>query len=121
MCFVTWRRLLFAPLELASCNKLTDHISTMARRKAKRAKGLEEPVLEKGSTRKRFSDVNGPVNDHGAKRLRIEDRTDYTRWRMRDDDSRHTWHYLEDDEAAKEWPQTHADKYFLGLPLVRSP
>ncbi|KAK4445741.1 terpenoid cyclases/protein prenyltransferase alpha-alpha toroid [Podospora aff. communis PSN243] len=87
----------------------------MGRRKA--AKGLEEPALEKGSTRKRFSDVHGAVNDHGAKRPRIEDRTDYTRWRMRDDESRHTWHYLEDDEAVKEWPQTHADKYFLGLPL----
>jgi len=37
---------------------------------------------------------------------------------MRDDQSRQTWHYLEDDEAAKQWPQSYADKYFLGLPLV---
>lgn len=56
---------------------------------------------------------------HEAKRPRLEDRTDYTRWRMRDDESRHTWHYLEDDKAIKEWPQTLADKYYLGLPLVR--
>jgi len=93
----------------------------MGRRKANSARALAEPALEKGATRKRYSDIYGAVNDHAAKRPRIEDRTDYSRWRMRDDESRQTWHYLEDDEAAKEWPQTHADKYFLGLPLVRSP
>lgn len=74
--------------------------------------------LEKGDTKKRYSDVHGAVNDHGAKRPRIEERTDYARWRMRDDESRHTWHYLESDEELKAWPQTAADKYFLGLPLV---
>jgi len=92
----------------------------MARRKANGARAQTEIVLEKGSTRKRFSDVHGAVNDHGTKRPRIEDRTDFSRWRMRDDESRQTWHYLEDDGAAKEWPQTYADKYFLGLPLVSS-
>lgn len=61
--------------------------------------------------------ANGVIRN--AKRPRIEERTDYTRWRMRDDESRHTWHYIEDDEAAKKWPQTYADKYYLGLPLVR--
>jgi lanosterol synthase len=64
---------------------------------------------------------NGTGATHPAKRPRLEERTDYTRWRMRDDESRHTWHYLEDDEAMKEWPQTLADKYYLGLPLVRYP
>ncbi|KAM0559910.1 hypothetical protein ACHAPJ_003860 [Fusarium lateritium] len=43
--------------------------------------------------------------------------TDYTRWRLRDDDSRHTWHYLQDDESSQEWPQSYADKYYLDLPL----
>lgn len=52
------------------------------------------------------------------KKQRLAERTDRTRWRMRNDESRHTWHYLEDDEAAKAWPQTYADKYYLGLPLV---
>lgn len=47
-------------------------------------------------------------------------RTDITRWRFRDNDSRHTWHYLDNDAAAKDWPQSYADKYYLGLPLVRS-
>lgn len=44
-------------------------------------------------------------------------KTDYTRWRMLDEDGKHTWHYL-DDEAVAKWPQTPADKYYLGLPLV---
>ncbi|GAO18523.1 hypothetical protein UVI_02054650 [Ustilaginoidea virens] len=43
--------------------------------------------------------------------------TDRTRWRIKDDDSRHTWQYLTDEKAAKDWPQSFAEKYFLGLPL----
>jgi lanosterol synthase len=46
---------------------------------------------------------------------------DRTRWRLKNDNGRHTWHYLEDDEAARNWPQTLADKYYLGLPLVYPP
>ncbi len=91
----------------------------MARRKTSPTAGDAEPLLEKGSTRKRFS--NDDDVDHATKRQRpeLEDRTDFSRWRMRDDHGRHTWQYLEDDdEAAKNWPQTLADKYFLGLPLV---
>lgn len=45
-------------------------------------------------------------------------KTDYTRWRMLDEDGKHTWHYLDDDEVVAKWPQTLADKYYLGLPLV---
>lgn len=51
---------------------------------------------------------------------KIEAKTDPTRWRLKDDDSRHTWHYLADEREAKDWPQSYAEKYFLGLPLVRS-
>jgi lanosterol synthase len=46
------------------------------------------------------------------------ERTDYTRWRLQDNDSRHTWHYLSDDDAAKNWPQSTAEKYYLNLPTV---
>jgi len=90
----------------------------MVRKKTTTDTAESEPLLEKGSTRKRFSNA-GDV-DHATKRQRpeLEGRTDYSRWRMRDDHSRHTWQYLEDDDAAKAWPQTYADKYFLGLPLV---
>jgi hypothetical protein len=54
-----------------------------------------------------------------AKRPKLSERTDYTRWRLLDERGRQTWHYLEDDEDAKEWPQSTADKYFLNLPTVR--
>ncbi|KAF2203923.1 terpene synthase [Delitschia confertaspora ATCC 74209] len=43
------------------------------------------------------------------------EKTDYSRWRLRDDHGTHTWHYLETDEEIKAWPQTTADKYFLGM------
>ncbi|KAM3068894.1 Lanosterol synthase erg7A [Clarireedia jacksonii] len=51
-----------------------------------------------------------------AKRPKLQERTDYSRWRLLDEKGRQTWHYLEGDEAAQEWPQSIADKYFLGLP-----
>lgn len=51
---------------------------------------------------------------------KIEAKTDPTRWRIKDDDSRHTWHYLTTKKAAEEWPQSYAEKYYLGLPLVRA-
>ncbi|KAH8430406.1 terpene cyclase/mutase family protein [Aspergillus melleus] len=44
-------------------------------------------------------------------------KTDYSRWRLLDDRGRQTWHYLESDEENEQWPQSIADKYFLGLPL----
>ena len=44
--------------------------------------------------------------------------TDYARWRLLDDRGRQTWHYLESDEESEKWPQSVADKYFLGLPTV---
>lgn len=45
--------------------------------------------------------------------------TDYSRWRMKSDHGRQTWHYLESDEENEKWPQTTADKWFLGLPTVQ--
>lgn len=45
-------------------------------------------------------------------------KTDYSRWRLLDDRGRQTWHYLENDEENEKWPQSVADKYFLGLPTV---
>ena len=46
--------------------------------------------------------------------------TDPSRWRLLDEQGRQTWHYLQSDEEIKEWPQSIADRYFLGLPTVRS-
>lgn len=57
-------------------------------------------------------------NVQPAKRPKLQERTDFTRWRLLDEAGRQTWHYLQDDEDAKEWPQSTADKWFLGLPTV---
>ena len=84
--------------------------------KAVAANGNGKALLNR--TKRRVAETNG--DEKVAKRPRVYEQTDKTRWRMKDDCGRLTWHYLEDDEAAKEWPQTLADKWYLGLPLVRS-
>ncbi|KAL5341113.1 terpenoid cyclases/protein prenyltransferase alpha-alpha toroid [Aspergillus crustosus] len=48
---------------------------------------------------------------------RFLENIDKSRWRLKNDHGRHTWHYLDDDDAAQNWPQSLADKYYLGLPL----
>jgi hypothetical protein len=40
--------------------------------------------------------------------------TDLTRWRLKVDQGRQTWHYLSPEEV-KDWPQTNYDKYWLGI------
>lgn len=77
-----------------------------------------------GTSKKRLSSsngVNGHSDEHDTKRQKVAEPVDRTRWRMKSDDGRHTWHYLDDDAAVKEWPQSYADKWYLGLPLVRLP
>lgn len=61
------------------------------------------------------------VEVESAKKPRLSERTDYSRWRLLNERGRQTWHYLRDDEDAKEWPQAIYDNYFLGLPIVRIP
>ena len=46
--------------------------------------------------------------------------TDIDRWRLLDERGQQTWHYLETDVEVKAWPQSLADRYHLGLPIVRS-
>lgn len=71
-------------------------------------------------SRKRSSSSDDDDPKHAfPKKPKIEARTLPSRWRMKDDESRHTWHYLASDKAAKEWPQSLAEKYYLNLPLVR--
>jgi len=72
------------------------------------------------SVEKRPIDFN-PDHMKSAKRPKVQEHTDYSRWRLLDERGRQTWHYLEDDEDVKEWPQSTADKYFLGLPTVWAP
>ena len=75
--------------------------------------------IENCSPRGRKRVAEAIAEEQFPKLPKIEGKTDRTRWRLRTEGGRHTWHYLDSDEAAKEWPQTNADKYNLGLPLVR--
>lgn len=64
--------------------------------------------------------ANGYANGSIHKDEKAADvRTDLTRWRLKNDRGRQTWHYLETEEELKAWPLSTADKYFLGLDTVR--
>lgn len=58
------------------------------------------------------------VNGHVAKDANGDEKTDYSRWRLVDNDGRLTWRYLDSDEETAKWPQTTYDKHHLGLPTV---
>lgn len=73
-------------------------------------------------------DANGYTNGFKADQKHVngnakspspnETGTDLSRWRLLDERGRLTWHYLRTDDEVKEWPQTIADKHFLGLATV---
>lgn len=48
----------------------------------------------------------------------LDARTDPMRWRMKDVRGVQTWHYLQTEEELKAWPQSTADKWYLGLETV---
>ena len=48
-------------------------------------------------------------------------KTDYTRWRLKDERGCQTWHYLETKDEIEQWSQSLADKWHLGMDLVRKP
>jgi len=71
-----------------------------------------------GRAREEDGPIKPAMNTRSVREPHLQERTDYSRWRMLDERGRQTWHYLEDDQKIKEWPQSTADKYFLGLPTV---
>lgn len=80
------------------------------------ANGTTNGTTKRGANQKI---LNGTV---GAKTNSAGDqKTDYTRWRLKDDRGCQTWHYLESEEEIKAWPQSTADKYFLGMETVSLP
>ncbi|KAK8187037.1 terpenoid cyclases/protein prenyltransferase alpha-alpha toroid [Phyllosticta capitalensis] len=72
----------------------------------------------------RTTAVNGHANSHDEKGANgaiaanstAGSKTDYSRWRLLDENGRQTWQYLETDDQVEKWPQTVADRYHLGLP-----
>ena len=58
----------------------------------------------------------------GARKISaVAEKTDYTKWRMKNDRGCQTWHYMDSEEEEKAWPQTTADRHFLGMDTVRIP
>ncbi|CAG8514322.1 9242_t:CDS:2 [Diversispora eburnea] len=46
-------------------------------------------------------------------------RTNLENWRLKVENGRQTWHYLEHEDEIKNWPQSIIEKYWLDLPFVR--
>lgn len=65
-----------------------------------------------------YKSINGTLKTLPGKQPTTTDRT---RWRLLDERGRQTWHYLRSDEEVKAWPQSTADKWFLGLDTVCCP
>ncbi|KAF2113818.1 terpenoid cyclases/protein prenyltransferase alpha-alpha toroid [Lophiotrema nucula] len=71
-----------------------------------------------GTHKRANGHANGGVKqEEGSWRTagKKDQKTDYSRWRLKDERGCHTWHYLESDEEVEKWPQSVADKYFMGM------
>ncbi len=59
-----------------------------------------------------------PLEKESGNTAKLAESTDLGRWRLLDERGRQTWHYMSADKETQSWPQTIADRYHLGLPLV---
>ena len=97
-------------------------------RQQRKPTGVFRRLLTVPMTRQAQSLVNGHAKSNmkaanGTVAVTVDEvdrSTDLRRWRLLDDRGRQTWHYLETDEEVDRWPQSTADKYFVGLPLVET-
>ncbi|KAK8066641.1 hypothetical protein PG997_013388 [Apiospora hydei] len=99
-------------------SNLPDMVTTRSNgvAKTKPANATDASGTIEKSSRKRKSDAQ-LTNEHSLKVAKHQEETDISRWRCLDEKGRLTWRYLEDDDEAEEWPQSYADKWFLGLDL----
>lgn len=58
------------------------------------------------------------ANEHVSRDENGDEKTDYSRWRIFDDEGRQEWRYLESDDELEKWPQHVYDKHYLGLDTV---
>jgi lanosterol synthase len=70
------------------------------------------------ATAKKRANGTAKTDKAASTTLIYNETTDRSRWRMSDDKGRHIWHYLESDEQLKAWPQSKAEKYYMGLETV---
>ncbi len=106
--------------EVSTTSYLAHEISSLSSVTMSRTKTDRKAINGHGNGRAREEDgpIKPAMNTRSVREPHLQERTDYSRWRMLDERGRQTWHYLEDDQKIKEWPQSTADKYFLGLPTV---
>ncbi|RYP85128.1 hypothetical protein DL769_001032 [Monosporascus sp. CRB-8-3] len=55
------------------------------------------------------------ANGHLPRDANGDEKTDYSRWRLFDNQGRQSWRYLESDDEVEKWHQTVYDKHYLGL------
>ena len=60
---------------------------------------LRQKAADEGPNGHLNGDANGHANGHLVHA--DNERTDYTRWRLMDEQGRHTWHYLSTDKELK--------------------
>src|SRR5271163_4935499 len=82
----------------------------------KAAQNVVNDSAVNGAARSSAVSTNTKLNGNAYHIELLDQKTDYSRWRLLDEQGRHTWHYLTTDAQVKAWPQTIADKYYLGLP-----
>lgn len=89
-------------------------------RKSTVSSSTASPIAVNGNGSRNVKKRDGAqINcDHESKRQKVAEPVDRTRWRLKADEGRQTWHYLDDDAAVTKWPQSYADKWYLDLPLV---
>ena len=73
--------------------------------------GPKNNALQPANGKRKYQDLS-------ASTILVDKETDLHRWRLRNVQGTQTWHYLKTDEEVKAWPQTLADRHYLGLPLV---
>lgn len=59
--------------------------------------------------------LNGAINGVASS---VQKTTDRTKWRLHNDRGCHIWRYLDSEEEARKWPQSTADKWYMGLDTV---
>ncbi|KAI5295622.1 Lanosterol synthase (Oxidosqualene--lanosterol cyclase) [Ascosphaera acerosa] len=81
------------------------------------------PPEAAGAVKKRQGAVEGDAIGNGngngidhQEQFGPDEKTDYSRWRLVDEDGRQTWVYLKTEEEVRDWPQSVAEKYHLGMP-----
>jgi lanosterol synthase len=67
-----------------------------------------------------YTHSNGPTTTNVKGDAATQAKTDLTRWRMKDVNGVHTWHYLQTDEEVKAWPMSVAEKWYLWMDTVGS-